>query len=60
MLPCRDLVLPAGIVYPSRRQAVIVTHVVDVIVKLFLCEFAFCVWLWFFQLILCLCQDVKQ
>ena len=49
----------AGIVYPSRRQAVIVTHVVDVIVKLFLCEGAFCVWLWFFQLVLYIRQDVK-
>ena len=38
MLLCWDLVLPAGIVYPSGHRAVIVTHVVDVIVKLFLCE----------------------
>ena len=59
MLLCWDLVLPAGIVYPSRHRAVIVTHVVEVIVKLFLCEGAFCVRLRFFQLILCLCQDIE-
>ena len=59
VLPCQDLVLPAGIAYASRRRAVIVTHVVEVIVKLFLCEGVFCIRLWFFQLILCLCQDVE-